>query len=264
MRILRVVTCVAVIALASSACTTAAHRGGHRRSPTTTNPAATSTTTPGSGTRTVLAPVGLNLRAQPSASAPVVRTAAEGAVLTVLGHTGQGGGWFQVRGATVTGWITDDPTLSAPGSFTSYSSAQLQVSLLYPQGWSATEAGTTSVVFRPPSGGDSVVLTTAGSSDQLGHGRPGYQVTNRQQVVVCGVTTSLVTYRQSAAPTTSTTGSAGVVSDQYLAQVRVTLDPQHALGLDANVADPSQLDSFRAVVYSVTFPFPQCQGAASP
>ena len=46
---------------------------------------------------------------------PVLGTAAWGSVLTVLGHTGADGGWFEVKGATHTGWISGDPMLSAAG-----------------------------------------------------------------------------------------------------------------------------------------------------
>src|ERR1700678_2324294 len=69
----------------------------------------TTTSVPGvqtSGPRTVLSPIGLNVRAGPSKATKVLGTAAEGVVLDVLGHTSQGGGWFKVKGATVTGWIS--------------------------------------------------------------------------------------------------------------------------------------------------------------
>lgn len=250
-----------------SACSATSERHATRHPPSSTSPTSggvTSTTSaaPTSGVRTVLTPVGLNVRAQPSTTATVLRTAARGAVLNVLAHSDQSGGWFEVRGPTVTGWISDDPTLSAAGSFTSYSSTAHQVSLLYPEGWTVAESGPASVVFHPPSGSDTMVVSTASTVDQLAHGRSGYQRTASEQVVVCGVTTDLVTYIRAGSPLT-TTPPTGVVAEHVLAQVNLTLDPQHALGFDANLADASQLTTFRAVVDSVTFPFPQCQSAGA-
>ena len=266
MRVLRIMVLATAGMLGLAACSSPGVPRGGRHFPTTSTSApsagTSSTTEQTTGARTVLAPVGLNIRAQPSTAAPVVRTAAQGAVLTVLAHTAQGGGWFQVRGPTVSGWITDNPTLSAPGTFTSYSSTTHQVSLFYPEGWTAAEATPTTVVFHPASGGDTVAVTTATTVDQLGRGRAGYTESDSTQVVVCGITTNLVTYTLQGTPPASGLPS-GVTAGHFLAQVRVTLDPQHALGLDANTADPSGLEMFRAIVSSVTFPFPQCQGAGS-
>ena len=252
---------VLALALVLSACSSPS--GQHATGRTTTTNSATSappTTTPASGVRTVLSPIGLNIHAQPTKAATVLRTAAEGALLTVLAQTDQGGSWFEVKGPTVTGWISGDPTLSAPGSFTSYSSTQHQLSLLYPEGWTVTESPPASVVFHPSQGGDTVVVTTAATVDQLSRGRPGYHQTNDEQVVVCGVTGDLVTFVQ-VGTTTTTTQPGGVVPERYLAQVHLTLDAQHALGLDANLSDLTLLTSFRYVLNSVTFPFPQCQPA---
>ncbi len=267
MRVVRIVAVGVSIALGTTSCSspaTSPRAQRHTGASTTSSSSrtASSTTSAASGVRTVLSPIGLNIRSQPSISASVVRTAAQGAVLTVLAHTDQGGGWFQVRGPTVTGWMSDDPSLSAPGMFAAYRSTTYQVSLLYPQGWTAAEVSPTTVVFRAPSGSDTMVVTTATTVGQLGRGRAGYTESNSAQVVVCGITTNLVTYAQVGAP--PTTGfPPGVVPEHALAQVRLMLDNQHALGLDANANDPSVLGSFKDVVYSVTFPFPQCQGGAA-
>ena len=69
----------------------------------------TTTTIPGiqtSGTRTVLSPIGLNVRDQPAATGRVLGVAGQGAALAVIGYTPAGGGWYHVHGATVTGWIS--------------------------------------------------------------------------------------------------------------------------------------------------------------
>ena len=245
---------VIVAAVVSAACTSPGGHRGHVRSPTTTASTPVTTSAAASGVRTILSPVGLNIRDQPSTSGTVLQTAAHGTVVTVLGQTG---GWFQVKGATVTGWISNNPVLSAPGRYTPYSSVVLQVSLLYPEGWTVSEQPPTRTVFHVPPAHDTVVVSIAPTVGQLGQGNPGFQRTSSEQVVVCGVTTTLVAYSQ-AGTGTSSAQAGGVTSEHYLAQVRLALDPQHALGIDGNLSDVSELDAFRSVVSSVTFPFPQC------
>ena len=39
---------------------------------------------------------------------------------------------------------------------------------------------------------------------------------------------------------------------------------QHALGVDANLADLAQLQTVKSVIYSLSFPFPQCEQGAAP
>jgi hypothetical protein len=210
----------------------------------------------------VLSPIGLNVRAQPAKTAAVLGTAAQGAVLTVLAHTAATGGWFQVKGATVTGWISDSATLSAQGTFGNYLASTGDFGALYPATWTTVAAPPASVVFRAPSGGDTIVVTSAAKVALLGAGRAGYRATGSEEVVVCGVTSYLTRYVMVATPATAATttpASGGAAPEPNLAQVRITLDPQHALGIDANLTDLSQLQTVRDFVNSVTFPFPQCQ-----
>lgn len=258
----------------------------HRSSPTTSSPSTTapvtSTSAPGpqtSGSRTVLSPNGLNVRGAPDPSAPVVGSAAQGVVLTVLGYMDSAGGWFKVKGATVTGWISAKPTLSAPGEFRSYSSAQFAA--LYPAGWTesplpgSTAAPTTStsletttaaaatpssVVFRPASGVGDIVVTAAGSVSQLPHGREGYARNSVSQVVACGTTAGLVVSRQTGStPTTSSTSVPESLT--FLAEVRFAVDNQHALGLYADMPDLGPtFQIFEDFVASLTFSAPQCAG----
>src|SRR5438552_1531766 len=96
-------------------------------SPSSTIPSATfaptvtaSTSVQTGGVRTVLSPLGLNLRASASTSAQILGTAAQGTVLTVSDFKAADSGWYKVQGATVTGWISADASLSAPGHFTAY------------------------------------------------------------------------------------------------------------------------------------------------
>lgn len=258
----------------------------HSSSPTTLTPSTTtqgtSTSAPGpqtSGSRTVLSPNGLNVRGAPDPSAPVVGSAAQGVVLTVLGYMDTGGGWFKVKGATVTGWISAKPTLSAPGEFRSYSSSQFAA--LYPAAWSespvpgstsvpttSTSSETTSaaatpstVVFRPASGAGDIVVTAAGGVSQLPHGRSGYSRNSVSQVVACGITAGLVVFQQAGGTTTASPSTSVPESLTYLAEVRLAVDTQHALGLYADMPDLGPaLQIFEDFVASLTFSAPQCAG----
>jgi len=233
-------------------------------SPTTAASASTTAAPQTSGVRTILSPVGLNVRAQASKSAPVLGTAAQGATLTVLGHVDAGDGWYQVKGATVTGFMSDKATLSAPGQFTAYSSTPLQFAALYPQKWTVAEAPPNSVVFHPPAGSDSIVVTTAATTSLLGRGRSGYRQAHDEQIVVCGVTGDLLTFEQANTASTAAAPAGGVVPERYLAQIHLLLDAQHALGIDANLADTSQLQTLRDFANSVSFAFPQCEQGTGP
>lgn len=201
----------------------------------------------------------------------------------MLGYNDRAGGWFQVKGATVTGWISAQPTLSAPGEFRAYSSSEF--SALYPATWNESvppgssapttsapsdttvttgaPAAPSSVVFRPASGSGDIVVTTAGSVSQLPHGRSGYGTYNVSQVVACGVTAGLVVLQQTGtSPPTSSAGSTVPSVPQslaYLGEIRFTVDAQHALGLYSDMPDlGTALQIFKDLVASLTFPAPQC------
>ncbi|HUE57944.1 MAG TPA: SH3 domain-containing protein, partial [Acidimicrobiales bacterium] len=198
----------------------------------------------------------MNVRAAPSASAAVLGSAAQGVALTVLGYTSGGGGWFKVKGATVTGWISAQPTLSAPGEFRYYSSSQFAA--LYPATWTESSlsgsapapatsvptqptvtvppAAATSVAFRPASGPVDIVVTSAGDLSQLPQGRAGYGRTSVSQVVACGITAGLVVFQQTRA-SPSTEATSVPESLPYLAEVRFAVDKQNALGLYADMPD---------------------------
>lgn len=231
---------------------------------TTAVPAGATTTTPPptSGPRTVLAQLGLNVRASPSTSAKVLGTAARGAVLTVLGYNPGSGGWLEVKGATVTGWISADPALSAPGQFSSYSSSSGSFATLYPAGWSVAKSGPSGVVLRDPSGTETVTFRTAAAASQLPAGRSGYLAVSSRQILVCGVTSQLVTYRRAGTPASTATSGTSVpntaAAEPYLAQVRLSLDKTHALGIYAELAEPNEVATVFSIASSVTFPFPSC------
>jgi hypothetical protein len=243
-----------------AACTSSTKH--HATPPASTIPSTTSTTAPGvqtSGPRTVLSPIGLNVRAEPQKGAKVLGTAAQGVVLTVLGHSDASGGWYQVKGETVTGWISANPRLSAPGEFNPYTSNYFNA--LYPATWTTGPYPFSIVQFRSGAGPDNIVATASSSAAKLPKGRPGYGEAGTSVVVVCGVTSALVTYQQAQPPTSTTVAGSVPAALPYLAEVRLTVDPHHALGFYAGLSDLGpQLDIFRSFLASVTFPSKQCIG----
>ena len=195
----------------------------------------------------MLSPIGLNIRAGPSKSAKVIGTAAQGTVLQLLAHTPQAGGWYKIHGATLTGWISANPSFSAAGRFGSYTSSAFNV--LFPAGWVAAGTPRSGVTFKPPSTPEKVVVTAAPSVAVLPSVSQGAGVSenNSQQVVACGVTAYLYSF------TTSTPG-------KYLADVKLSLDAHHALGLMATLTSLSQMATVLDFVNSVSFPLPVCVG----
>jgi len=194
-----------------------------------------------------LSPIGLNVHAGPSKSAPVIGTAAQGAVLQLLGRTGQGGGWYKVQGATVTGWISASPAYSAPGRFSTYSSDPFSV--LYPAGWTASGSPGSGVTFKAPSKLEKVLIKAAANEAHLPSVAQGGGVSENssQQVVACGVTAYLYSYSSAE-------------RGHYLADVDIPVAPHHALGLKAALTSLSQLRTVLDFVNSVAFPFPECIG----
>jgi hypothetical protein len=219
----------------------------------------TATPSPGSsGVRTVLAPLGLNIHASAQLSAAVLGTAAQGVSLSVLDHTDQGGGWFKVQGQTVTGWIVSDPTLTADGQFTAYQSSTRNFSALYPQTWTFAEQPT-AAVFYPMTGVQTMVVRNGAHIADFGPvGASGYVGTGEQTVVVCGVTANLDLYSHvGTPPPTPSPGVAGPLP--LLAQLRLRLDPTHAMALDFNYTGSADLGVFSDFYNSMTFPYPQCE-----
>jgi len=216
-------------------------------------PATTTTTTVpvavASGAETVLSPIGLNVRSGPSKKAAVIGSAIQGTVFQLLDRTSRDGGWYKVRGTTVTGWISSNPTFSAPGRFSSYSSTAFSV--LYPAGWVATGSPAAGVKFHAPSptAKDKVVITVASSVAKLPAVKQGAGVAEdtAQQVVACGVTVELYTY---------TTAN----PDRYLASATVPLGPHRALGLQATLTSLTQLRTVLHFVDSISFPVVVCVG----
>ncbi len=222
---------------------------------------ATPSASPASGVRTVISTLGLNIRGAPALTGPVLGTAAQGAQLSVVGHTDQNGGWYQVQGQTVSGWITADPSLSAAGQFQQYQSQDRQFSALYPMTWTFSET-TAAALFLPMTGVQTIVVRNGAHTADFGSGGgAGFVGSGQQTVVVCGVTGDLNEYtHQGAAAPAPAPGTAGPLA--FLDQIRLRLDATHALALDFNYSAAADVDVFSAFYNSMTFPFPQCQKPA--
>jgi hypothetical protein len=213
------------------------------------------TTVPGqqtSGPRTVLSPTGLHVRAGPSRTAPILRTAAAGTTLEVLGHTTLGGGWYRVKGETVTGWISDATSLSAPGKFSSFTSAAHQFGVLYPVAWTTADSPALAV-FRAPGNAETIAVNTAPSVAGLGGVHAGYSQIRSEQIVACGITGDLNTYAREV-PAGATAPWA------YFARVRLALDAKHALAIAGYFQNPSQVQAVRDFANSITFAAARCEG----
>jgi hypothetical protein len=237
----------------SAPSTSAPATSGTGSSRTSTTPASTTTTRPANearGPQTVLSPVGLNVRSGPAKSDRVIGTAAQGVALLRLGRTNKNGGWYEVSGATVIGWISAAPSLSAPGHFGYYSSTAFNV--LYPAGWTFSGKPSAGVVFRPRSTAEDVIITASTSVSKLptiGHAASVFRY-GLQQVVACGVSGYLYSYR---------TGS----PHKFYADAAFSLGPGHALGLKTTLSSLSQITTVLDFVNSISFPLPVCVGKAA-
>lgn len=207
-----------------------------------------------SGTRTVLAPLGLNLRSQPSHDATAIADLSQGTVVTVLAHVGQNGGWFQVQGETQTGWISDDPTFSSPRRFNLYQSDQRGFTALYPDSWTFAEQPD-EVVFRPQTGGASMTVVIAPSLDAIGPpGRTGYSLSGSESAEVDGVTGLLRTYDRTGSAPAPSPGAPDNLD--HLAEFRATIDAKRAIRADLNYTSADTVPLFHDVLNAIMFPAP--------
>ncbi|HET9051717.1 MAG TPA: SH3 domain-containing protein [Candidatus Dormibacteraeota bacterium] len=232
-----------------------------------------------SGTRTILATLGLNLRAQPSKTAPVLGSLGEGTVVTVIGNSQAGGGWYQVQGETTTGWISADPQFSTARHMTSFASSQHGFSTLYPDTWSFVDNGGASVEFSPQSGGVvQLIVSAAASPAAFGQaGLSGYTASSGNTVEVFGVTGTLRVFdlAQGAVPGTlppvaSPTGTPGASgaptpaapavgspppaptgTPKHLAEILLTVNRSYAMRIDYEYSDPADLDIFTDIYNSM-------------
>ena len=260
---------VAAVALAAGGVLSACGLGGHPSGVVTNPPGggalmtSSASATGGehqtSGVRTVLAPLGLNLRSTDSPSGTLLGTVAQGTVLNVLDYSDKNGGWYRVHGDTTSGWITANPQFSSPHRFNLFQSDQHAFTALYREGWAFSE-DQPAVVFRPQSGGQAIVVRLAQSLDAVGPpGRDGYTVSATDTVEVFGVTGTLRIYTR--------TGTINPSPDpdqppplSRLAEIRITIDSTRAMRLDFGYDTPGDLQDFRDFFNSVAFPPPATPG----
>ena len=226
---------------------------------TTTVPGATTTTTPPStGTRTVVYPLGIDMRDGPSTSAKVLGTLVRGAEVTVNSYNPASGGWLNVKGVSVTGWISANQQLTAPGTFYPFASASGSFSTLYPTTWSATATPSGGAVLRSASGTETISFSAGASVSALPPLPAGVQPLASQQLLVCGVTGHLLSYTRGSTTTTSVAPQGQAVTEPYLAVINLAIDKTHALGIQANLTSPSQISTVISIASSVTFPAKVC------
>ena len=228
------------------------HQTSGAGSPTASPAAGGPSLSPNGTTRTILAPLGLNMRAQASAQSALLGTLGQGTLVTVLGHSAQGGGWYNVRGATTTGWIRDDPAYSSPRHFLSYQSSTTGFSALYPDTWTFAES-TSAVSFRPQSGANDMLVSVGANLAALGQpGRAGYSAVTVDSIEVYGITGVLRMYDRTGSPPPPTPGVFSNLA--HLAEIRATIDAQRAIRIDYDYDDATALDIFHDIVNSIIIP----------
>lgn len=145
----------------------------------------------------VLTPVGLNMRAAPTATAERLAIVARGAQLDVLGSQSSGGQtWLHVRGHNSSGsdgWILDEPTLVIHRAVNPHFDSVNGWSLLFPAEWqlgtgTPTQFSGTGQLLQVWWGTDAKSLPAA-------PGSPGKEVRDEGPVDVDGRTTFLTVYQ---------------------------------------------------------------------
>ena len=248
-----ILTIGVVLTLGVAACGSTAKVGAPQQATTATTVAKTKKPPSVNGLHTVLSPIGVNIRANPAKTAAVVASAAQGVGVHVVGHSAQDGGWLEVKGASVTGWMTADPALSAPGMFTVFAADSGAFGVLYPSAWTANEVSPAVTVFAPSASRGIGRRSVPGQrSISSGSAAPDTAKPGLQQIVACGVTTYVVTYTRdgpvgattTAAPTTTTTTTAATGGhDGARSHHDGGTDAAHG---DRDVPDPGPLDRRRA------------------
>jgi hypothetical protein len=210
---------------------------------------------------TVIAPLGLKLRDAGSTDGAVLGSLGQGTVVTVLAHGGQDGHWYQVKGETQTGWISDDPAYTSPRHFELYQSDAHGFSVLYLDSWSFTE-GAGAVSFKPQSGGyPRITVATGPNLAALGPaGMEGYATVEVDSAEVYGITGVLKLYARGGTAPPATPGQQP--PPPRLAELLVTLDAQRAMRLDFLYSSSDDLRTFRDFYGSIIVPQPASPGAA--
>lgn len=230
------------------------------------------------GQVTVIAPLGLNLRAQPSTSAQIIGNLGQGALLTVIDHQA---GWYQVKGATKQGYVTDTPQFVSGRHFNQYTSTAKGFSLMYPEAWAFSEESGL-VRFRPQAGVQVLTVVTGPTLDALGApGRAGYTLSATDSVEVYGVTGVIRTFDRSPGAASATSAPAATLGPTptgaplpagatpaptlgtpppaaaqlaHLVEIRLTVNAGLALRIDYDYNDATDLGVFQDMVNSMYLP----------
>ncbi|HEY6537973.1 MAG TPA: hypothetical protein VI138_02900 [Candidatus Dormibacteraeota bacterium] len=149
-------------------------------------------------TVTVIAPLGVNFRSAPSATAPVVGVIPQAVSLPLLSASPAAGGWWKVQGATQVGWITADPQYTSTLSFQVFEGAgSVPWSVMYPEGWTFDQKSSGDVAFTGPKGATVTFETAVATSQLPPAASAGQTQSGVSSVEVYGVTVSLVRYASS-------------------------------------------------------------------
>ncbi len=201
-RIIRIAPLAALVALGLAACSLGGGGGTGQHTASSATVVLTPTPLPSAEAATVwvLTPVGLNLRAAPTATSDRLAILARGAQLDVLGSQSAGGqAWLHVRGHNgggIDGWVLDDPALVIHRAVNLHFDSVNGWSMLFPADWQLTTG--TPTAFG--SGGQLLQVWWAADVKTLPTppASPGKEVRDEGPVDVYGRTTFLTVYRLDA------------------------------------------------------------------
>lgn len=148
---------------------------------------------------TVISPLGVNFRTEPTTTASVVGVVAQGVSLPIVSHSSADGGWWEVRGSSQTGWISSQTQYTSTLTFQTFSSgAATPWSVMYPEGWTFAQENSGPIRFTGP-GAATITFATATTTSQLpAAALAGQTESGVSSVVVYGVTAPLVSYASTA------------------------------------------------------------------
>ncbi|MGA2872158.1 MAG: SH3 domain-containing protein [Candidatus Dormibacteria bacterium] len=227
---------VAGLLLATAGCSSSS---GPSPSPRQHSPRPTASVTPAATQLTVIAPLGVYLRSGPAATASVLGALAQGVTLPILSHTIAAGGWWQVQGATESGWVTADPQYTSTAGFETYQAGgSVPWSVMYEDSWTFAQLSSGELRFTS-SGRQNVTFYTASSVSQLPAAAPaGDDQKSVSSVEVYGVTAALVTY---------------VSPSAYQASVELQAQPSLAFLITAQLSSRSGAATLNLFLETVFF-----------
>ena len=199
-RIIRFALLGALLAVPLAGCALGGGSASHTATSATIVLTPTPSATPAATSAWVLSPVGLNMRAEPSATSARIATLARGVQLDVLGSTmASGQSWLHVRGhdgGGADGWVLDDPDLVIHRAVNLHFDSAAGWSMLFPADWQ--------LKIGPPAefDGQGQTLQVWSSAQVQGlpdsPASPGKELRDEGPVVVYSTTTFLTVYQLDA------------------------------------------------------------------